>query len=105
MMDKDKEDQFEVLRKLHKNPETTQRELSDQLGYSLGKINYCLKSLKKKGMVKLKNFRKQKDKINYFRYIITPKGIAFRTALTINFMKRKMKEYDDLKKELKEKSN
>ena len=95
-----KEEQFEILRKLNKNPETTQRELSSQLGYSLGKINYCLRTLKKKGFVKLQNFQKQKNKIKYLRYIITPKGVAFRTSLTLNFMKRKMREYDDLKKEL-----
>ena len=95
-------DHFEVLRKIQKNRQTSQRELAEELGFSLGKLNYCLKALQKKGLVKLQNFRRQPNKINYLQYIITPKGISERTKLTINFMKRKMKEYDDLKKELGE---
>ena len=59
------------------------------------------KALQKKGLVKLQNFQKQSNKISYLQYIITPKGIAQRTKLTINFMKRKMREYDELKRELK----
>ena len=95
-------DHFEVLRKIQKNKQTSQRELAQELGFSLGKLNYCLKALQKKGLVKLQNFQKQSNKLNYLQYIITPKGISERTKLTINFMKRKMKEYDELKKELKE---
>ncbi len=94
-------DHFEVLRKIQKNRQTSQRELASELGFSLGKLNYCLKALQKKGLVKLQNFQRQPNKINYLQYIITPKGISERTRLTINFMKRKMKEYDELKKELK----
>tara|TARA_B100000029_G_scaffold516839_1_gene636009 strand:- start:33024 stop:33332 length:309 start_codon:yes stop_codon:yes gene_type:complete len=97
---KNEQDHFEVLRKIQKKPESSQRELAEELGFSLGKLNYCLKSLQEKGFVKLQNFQKQSNKINYLRYIITPKGISERTKLTINFMKRKMKEYDELKKEL-----
>ena len=94
-------DHFEVLRKIQKNRQTSQRELAGELGFSLGKLNYCLKALQKKGLVKLQNFQRQPNKINYLQYIITPKGISERTRLTISFMKRKMKEYDELKKELK----
>ena len=94
-------DHFEVLRKIQKNKQTSQRELAEELGFSLGKLNYCLKALQKKGLIKLQNFQKQSNKLNYLQYIITPKGISERTKLTINFMKRKMKEYDELKKELK----
>ena len=97
---KDNEDHFDVLRKIQKNPEVTQRELAEELGFSLGKLNYCLKALQGKGLVKIKNFQKNPKKINYF-YVLTPKGIAEKTKLTLNFMKRKMKEYDELKKELK----
>jgi len=97
---KNEQDHFEVLRIIQKKPETSQRELAEKVGFSLGKLNYCLKSLQKKGFVKLQNFQKQSNKINYLRYVITPKGISVRTKLTINFMKRKMKEYDELKKEL-----
>ncbi len=98
---KNKQDQFEVLRKIAKAPEASQRDLARELGFSLGKLNYSLKALQKKGLVKLKNFQNQKNKIQYFQYVITPKGIAERTRLTINFMKRKMKEYEELKKDLK----
>ena len=100
---KNEQDQFEVLRKINKSPDASQRELAQQLGFSLGKLNYCLKALKKKGLVKLQNFQKKKNKISYLQYVITPKGIAERTKLTVNFMKRKMREYEELKKELKKK--
>ena len=93
-------DNFNVLRKIDKKPSITQRELSDKLGISLGKINYCLKELRKKGLIKISNFKKNKNKINYV-YLLTPKGIAAKTRLTINFMKIKLKEYEDLKKDIK----
>tara|TARA_Y100001935_G_C17188482_1_gene448815 strand:- start:595 stop:897 length:303 start_codon:yes stop_codon:yes gene_type:complete len=94
------QDNFEVLRKIHKNPEASQRELAQDLGFSLGKLNYCLNALREKGLVKISNFKKKQNKINYIQYVLTPKGIAERTKLTLDFMKRKMREYDDLKKEL-----
>ena len=94
------DDNFEVLRKIYKNPKASQRELAQDLGFSLGKLNYCLNALKNKGLVKISNFKKKKDKFSYIQYVLTPKGIAERTKLTLDFMKRKMKEYDDLKKEL-----
>ena len=96
------EDHFEVLRKIQNKPNSSQRELATELGFSLGKLNYCLKALQKKGLVKINNFKKNPKKINYF-YVLTPAGITQKTKLTINFIKRKMKEYDELKKELKNK--
>ena len=98
---KDNQDYLNLLRKINKKPQATQRELADELGFSLGKLNYCLNALKAKGLIKINNFRKNPNKLNYI-YIITPKGIAEKTQLTINFMKRKMKEYDELKREIKE---
>ena len=71
-----------------------------ELGFSLGKLNYCLKALEQKGLVKIKNFKNNPNKINYF-YVLTPKGISEKTKLTINFMKKKMYEYDELRSELK----
>ena len=97
----DNQDHFNVLRKINSKPRSSQRELAEELGFSLGKLNYCLKALQKKGLVKLENYQKQSNKINYLQYVITPKGISERTKLTINFMKKKMKEYDQLKRELK----
>tara|TARA_B110000014_G_C19796013_1_gene413543 strand:- start:177 stop:446 length:270 start_codon:yes stop_codon:yes gene_type:complete len=88
------------MRKISGSPKSTQRELAKDLGFSLGKLNYCLNSLKNKGLIKITNFRKNPDKIKYF-YVLTPKGAIEKTKLTINFMKKKMLEYDELKKELK----
>ena len=99
---KNEEDHFDVLRRIEKSPQSSQRELAEKLGFSLGKLNYCLKALRNKGLVKIKNFKKNPQKINYI-YVLTPKGISQKTKLTINFMKRKMKEYDELKSELKKK--
>ena len=95
-------DLFNILRALETKykPTNSQRKLAKKLGFSLGKLNYCLKALQEKGLVKIQNFQNNPDKINYIQYVVTPRGVAERTKLTINFMKRKMKEYDELKKEL-----
>ncbi len=98
-MNKDTEDHFKVLRSIQKHPKSSQRMLAKDLGFSLGKLNYCIKALQQKGLVKIQNFQKNPNKINYL-YVITPKGISEKAKLTLNFMKRKMKEYDELKKEL-----
>jgi EPS-associated MarR family transcriptional regulator len=94
---------FNVLRKIGNNTDLTQRDLAKETGYSLGKLNYCLKELQSKGLVKIKHFkrnlRRNPDKINYL-YILTTKGLSEKTKLTINFMKLKIKEYDELKKEI-----
>ncbi len=95
------QEKFSILRKLdNKNGITSQRALADELGFSLGKLNYCLKALKHKGLIKFDNFKKNKKKTKYF-YILTPAGITIKTRMTVNFMKRKMREYDELKNELK----
>ena len=93
------QDYLNILRKIKKNPNYSQRKLAEELGFSLGKLNYCLNALKLKGLIKIKNFKKNPNKINYF-YVLTPKGITKKASLTLNFMKRKMMEYEELKKEL-----
>ena len=98
----DNQDHFDVLRKIKSNPKSSQRELAKELGFSLGKLHYCLKALQQKGLVKIENFKKNPNKLNYF-YVLTPKGIAAKTKLTINFMKKKMAEYDELKSEIEQK--
>ncbi len=95
------QDQFEVLRKIKAKPNSSQRAMASELGFSLGKLNYCLKSLKEKGLIKIKNFKKNPNKLGY-AYILTPKGVSEKTKLTLNFMKRKMKEYDELKSEIED---
>ena len=89
---------FEILRQVVRKPNATQRELAEQLNLSLGKLNYCLKALREKGLVKLKNFKTNPNKLNY-AYVLTPKGVDEKTRLTVNFMARKMKEYNELKKD------
>tara|TARA_X000000950_G_C13677296_1_gene562501 strand:+ start:55 stop:363 length:309 start_codon:yes stop_codon:yes gene_type:complete len=93
------QDNLDLLRKISKKPKVSQRKLANELGFSLGKLNYCLRALKKKGLIKIKNFKNNKNKVNYI-YILTPKGIAKKSLLTVNFMKRKMKEYEELKREI-----
>ena len=97
-----KNEHFEILRKIQKEPSRSQREMATDLGFSLGKLNYCLKALKNKGLIKMKNFQKNPNKLNYF-YVLTPKGFSEKSKLTINFMKKKFHEYEELKKELKRK--
>ena len=79
----------ENLRYLRAVKGLSQRKLAEELGFSLGKLNYCLNALKLKGLIKIKNFKKNPNKINYF-YVLTPKGITKKASLTLNFMKRKM---------------
>ena len=98
---KENQDHLNILRKLKHKPKTTQRELAEELGFSLGKLNYCLYALKVKGLIKINNFKKNPEKLNYI-YVLTPRGISEKTKLTLNFMKRKMREYDELKKEIEE---
>ena len=92
-------DHFEILRKIEKKPKATQRQLAEELGFSLGKLNYCLRELKIKGYVKIRNFKASKKKVSYF-YMLTPSGMTMKKNLIINFMKIKMREYDELKKEI-----
>ena len=101
-MEKD-QDFLNLLRKINSRPNASQRELASELGFSLGKLNYCLRALKNKGHIKIENFKKNKNKLNYF-YLLTPRGFTEKTKLTINFMKRKMAEYDELKRELKKRN-
>lgn len=95
------EDNFAILRNLYKNPNYSQRDLARELGLSLGKLNYCIKALKDKGLIKIRRFKKSPNKIGHIKYVLTAQGISLRTKLTINFMKKKMREYDELKMELK----
>jgi len=96
------QEKLEILRKVAKKPTYSQRELAFELNISVGKINYILNELKKKGLVKIGNFKKNKNKTNYF-YLLTAKGIANKSKLTLKFMKLKLQEYDQLKKEINEK--
>ena len=90
---------LDLLRRLESNPEYTQRELSQEMGVSLGKVNYCMKKLTEKGLIKLTNFTHNPNKIGY-AYLLTPSGIEEKSRLTFSFLKRKIKEYETLKDEI-----
>jgi EPS-associated MarR family transcriptional regulator len=90
---------FRVMRLLEENPDMTQRELAEKLGISVGGLNYCLKALMAKGLVKMKNFGNSKNKFGYV-YVLTPGGMAEKAAITQRFLKRKMEEYEALKAEI-----
>jgi EPS-associated MarR family transcriptional regulator len=90
---------FRVLRLLQDNPEMSQRELAEAAGISVGGTHYVLSALNEKGLVKLGNFRAAEDKRRY-AYILTPKGIVEKTAITQRFLARKVEEYASLKAEI-----
>jgi EPS-associated MarR family transcriptional regulator len=94
-----KDIRLDLLRKIEENPNYTQRELSKEMGVSLGKVNYCIKKLIEKGLIKLSNFSHNEDKVSYI-YHLTPKGIENKSKLTIEFLKIKIKEYKVLQEEI-----
>ena len=95
---------YQLLKSLEQDANLTQRQLSKELGISLGKVNYCLQSLIQIGLVKVNNFKNSKHKIQY-SYLLTPKGVAEKTKLTISFLKVRTKEYEELKKEVEKLTN
>ena len=88
-----------MLRLLESNPQLSQRELAEALGVSVGKVNYCLNALIDKGLVKIQNFRNNKNK-RVYAYLLTPKGIAEKADMTMQFLQRKMVEYELLRDEI-----
>lgn len=90
---------FRVLRTLHYNSDLTQREIAQQLGMSTSGLNYCLKALIAKGLVKVGNFSQSKNKFGYI-YVLTPQGMATKAALTGRFLQRKLVEYKALRDEI-----
>ncbi|MDB0021105.1 MarR family EPS-associated transcriptional regulator [Candidatus Pseudothioglobus singularis] len=92
---------LDLLRKLESSPESTQRELSQEMGVSLGKVNYCIRKLTEKGLIKITNFKQNSNKMGY-AYFLTSRGIKEKSRLTFSFLKRKVIEYEILKKEINE---
>lgn len=93
------ETHFRLLRLIQDRPNLSQRELARELGVSLGKVNYCVRALIDKGWVKARNFRNSSNKLAY-AYLLTPRGIEEKTAVTIGFLRRKVAEYEALKSEI-----
>jgi EPS-associated MarR family transcriptional regulator len=92
---------YRLLRLIESRPEATQRELAQAMGVSLGKVNYCVNALIEKGLVKARNFRNSRNKLAY-AYILTPRGIEQKTSITVQFLRRKVTEYETLKREIAE---
>ncbi len=90
---------YKILKKIADDPDVSQRELAEHMGVSLGKVNYCMRALKDKGLVKARNFKNNPDKRRYL-YMLTPKGVEEKTKVTARFLKRKIEEYESLKKEI-----
>ncbi len=102
MIDRPIEDtHLRLLRLLEARPELSQRILARELGTSLGKVNYCLNALIDKGWVKMRNFRDNQNKLGY-AYLLTPRGIERKAAITVQFLRRKMDEYEALKREIEQ---
>ena len=97
----DQDTNLKLLRYLEDHPQVTQRELAEHLGISLGKANYCMKSLIEKGQVKARNFKNSDNKRAYL-YKLTPQGIEAKARITVNFLQRKMREYEELETEIQE---
>lgn len=90
---------YDLLKMLEETPDLSQRELSSRLGVSLGKVNYCLKSLVNKGCLKVNNFRNSQNKLAY-AYLLTPQGVEVKARMTVEFLKYKVQEYDRLRAEI-----
>jgi EPS-associated MarR family transcriptional regulator len=91
--------QLEVLRRLHQTPQISQRALAKDLGVGLGTINFCFQALVEKGLVKMQNFSQSKNKLRY-AYLLTPAGVAEKSKLTAEFLRRKVAEYETLQAEI-----
>ena len=95
------EEALQIIREIDRSPEMSQRELSSRLGISLGKVNFLINALIRKGFVKVDNFKKSSNKIAYL-YNLTPRGIEEKSRMTYLFLKRKMKEYEQLELEIRQ---
>jgi EPS-associated MarR family transcriptional regulator len=91
--------EYKLLKLLETTPDMSQRAVARELGMSLGKANYCLKSLMTKGWIKATNFKNSKNKIAYI-YFVTPRGMKEKARVTTRFLQRKMREYDELRVEI-----
>lgn len=92
---------YGLLKTLENNPGLSQRDLAKRLGISLGKVNFCLNALVAKGSLKISNFRNNENKLAY-AYLLTPRGVEEKSRVTVGFLKHKMQEYEQLKKEIAE---
>ncbi len=90
---------YKILKIVEAKPDISQRDLARELGISLGKVNFCLKALIEKGLLKATNFRNNQNKLAYM-YLLTPHGIEEKSTITLRFLKAKMEEYAVIQKEI-----
>ena len=99
--DYEQEIRYRLLKILSQDANFTQREMAREMGISLGKINYCLSELARKGFIKINRFKDSKNKLQYL-YHLTPSGLEAKAVLTLSFLRRKMSEYNEIKKQIRE---
>jgi EPS-associated MarR family transcriptional regulator len=92
---------LKLMRLFEGNPQASQRDAARELGISVGKVNYCLRALLHRGWIKANRFRNSRDKVAY-RYLLTARGIEAKTALSVRFLRIKMREYEMLRSEIEE---
>jgi EPS-associated MarR family transcriptional regulator len=97
----EQEIRYRLLKILSREANLNQREMAKKMGISLGKVNYCLSELAKKGLIKVTRFKSAKNKIPY-TYILTPHGLEEKARLTVSFLKRKILEYEEIKRQIRE---
>ena len=97
----DERTRYRLLKLLETRPELSQRQLAEELGVSVGKVNFCLHALLEKGLLKVRNFRDSNNKLAY-AYYLTPKGAEAKVRATAQFLKRKVKEYEEIRQEIEE---
>lgn len=90
---------YKLLKIIETEPQLSQREIAARMGISLGKVNYCLKSLIEKGFIKARNFYNSNHKVGYV-YMLTPSGLEEKASVTYRFLKRKIQEYEEIKAEI-----
>jgi EPS-associated MarR family transcriptional regulator len=95
------ETRYRILKLLETDPHASQRRIADELGLSLGRVNFCLQALIEKGLIKVNNFRNNANKRAYL-YLLTPRGLEEKAVVTARFLKRKLDEYEALKKEVEQ---
>ena len=101
MHNHEQEIHYRLLKMLSKKPNVTQRDMAKRMGISLGKMNYCVTELAAKGWIKIIRFKSARNKTPY-TYLLTPKGLEEKARMTLSFLKRKLSEYEEIKKQIRE---
>ena len=97
----EQEIRYRLLKILKTDPDLTQREMAQEMGISLGKVNFCLSELAKRGFIKINRFKVSQNKIRYL-YVLTPRGLEEKTRLTLSFLKRKVTEYEEISRQIED---